>query len=150
MAMIMALVVIVILGTVMAYSLAMTMLTSKKTNDLYLYEQSTLLAKSATEYALLLVAGNVPCSNIDTNLLHFTQDSIYTIDIGIEYIYYNDPSTATNEAEDLCSANGGVLYTSVITPEQNGSALIDVSVSVTDGNISAEPIHYFRRTIQKL
>jgi hypothetical protein len=139
MAMIMAIIVIVIIGTIMALSISLTSLTTKRTNDLYLYEQSTLLAKSATEYALLLISQNPPCSDLNTN---FTQENgLYNISIGIQYIYDSNAS---------CIANGGTLFATVTTPEQNGSALIDVSVSVLDGNVSAEPIRYFRRTLQKL
>ena len=138
MAMIMAITVIVIMSSIMALSLSMTAQTSKRTTDLYLYEQSQLLAKSAVEYALLKIAQNPPCSNLDET---FTQDGIYNISISMQYIYDSDAS---------CVINGGTLYTTVTTPEQNGSALIDVGVSVTDTTVSTEPIRYFRRTIQKL
>ena len=139
MAMIMAITVIVIMATIMALSISLTTTTTKKTVDMYLYEQSILLSKSATEYALLQIAQNPPCSNIDAT---FTQDTLYTIDISVQYIY---------DAAAPCATNGGTLYTTVATPEQNGSAVMDVTVSVTpDKNIASEPIRYFRRTIQKL
>lgn len=148
MAMIMAITVIVIMATIMALSLALTTETTKKTVDMYLYEQSILLSKSATEYALLQIAQNPPCSNID---ITFTQDTLYTIDIAVEYIYYDNPATLVNEAQIPCTTNLGTLYTVVNTPEQNGSAIMDVTVSVTpDKNVASEPIRYFRRTIQKL
>ena len=143
-AMIMAITVIVIVATIMALALALTTQTVKKTTDLYLYEQAILLSKSATEYALLQVATNPPCSDIDAN---FIQDTIYTIDFTVEYIYYDDPATALDEALIPCTANGGTLYTRVATPEQNGSIIMDVTVST---NVGTEPITYFRRTIQKL
>jgi hypothetical protein len=138
MAMIMAIAAIVVVATIMALSMAMTTETTKRTSDLYLYEQSILLSKSAAEYALLLVAQNQPCTDLNTT---FTQDTFYTIDIGISYIY---------DSVAPCTANGGALYTTVATPEQNGSVLLDVTVSVTDATVTTEPIRYFRRTIQKL
>ena len=141
MAMIMAIMVIVVLGTIMALSISMTALTTKRTNGLYLYEQSVLLAKAATEYQLLLIAQNPPCSDLDST---FIQDNIYTINIKTLYIYENI------ETVDPCIAAAGTSYTTVTTPEQDGSALIDVSVSVVDTSVSTEPIRYFRRTIQKL
>ena len=137
-AMIMAIMVIVIIGTIMALSIAMTSLTTKKTTDLYLYEQSILYARSATEYALLKVAQDGPCTH--TNDLVFQVDSIYNVDITLAYIY--------DDATNPCSATD--TYATVTTPEQNGSILVDVAVSVTDPTISTEPIRYFRRTIQKL
>ena len=134
MAMIMAIMVIVIIGTIMALSLSLTSQTGKQTTNLYLYEQSVLLSKSATEYALLKIAQDGPCSH--QNDLNFKQDSVYDINISIGYIY----------TAGVCTTQ----YATVITPEQNGSALIDVAVSVTDKSVTSEPIRYFRRTIQKL
>ena len=62
MAMIMAIAVIVIIATIMALALSLTSQTTKRTVDIYLYEQSALYAKSAVELALLEIAGNTPCS----------------------------------------------------------------------------------------
>lgn len=153
MAMIMAIAVIVIIATIMALSLAMTTQTTKRTNDLYLYEQAVLMSKSATEYALLQIAEANPCTDLN---MAFTQNGIYDVVISIQYIYYDDPATGgVDEAQATCDlipvANRGILYTSVSTPEQNGSIIMDVTVTVPDDiNISSEPIRYFRRTIQKL
>lgn len=139
MAMIMAISVIVILATIMALSLALTSQTTKRTNDIYLYEQASLLAKSATEYALLKIAqensSSDPCSYTGEN---FTQDTIYDINISVHYVY----------TAGACSSP--TQWATVETAEQNGSVLIDVGVSILDTNISTEPIRYFRRSIQKL
>ena len=140
-AMMMAIAVIVIVATIMALSLSMTTTTTKKSIDLYLYEQSMLLSQSATEYALLQIAHHKPCTKLDDNIVNFTQDGLYDINISIDYIY-----TETSSCDD----NGGILYTIVQTPEQNGSAIIEVTVSVTDETITSEPIRFFRRTLQKL
>ena len=139
-AMIMAISVIVILATIMALSISLSTKTTKQTIDLYVYEQSILLSKSAAEYALLQIARNQPCSyNGET----FIQDNFYNINIQVRYIY-------TPDTIGICAANGGTLYTIVNTPEQNGSALLDISVDVNDTTVVPEPIRYFRRTIQKL
>jgi len=137
-AMIMAISVIVIIATILALSLALTTQTTKSTTSMYLHEQSILLAKSATEYALLKIAQDGYCTH--TNDLNFTQDSLYNINISIRYVYDNlsNPCTAAQ------------TYTTVETDEQNGSALIDVSVTVSDVTVTTEPIRYFKRTIQKL
>ena len=137
-AMIMAIAVIVVIATIMALSLSLTAQTTKKTADIYLYEQSALLAKSAVEYQLLRIAQNAPCTDLD---ISFTQNDIYDINITSRYIYADSGT---------CSAGGGTSYTTVITEEQNGSVLIDVSVSVNDVNLTSEPVRYFRRTVQKL
>ncbi len=132
--------VIVIIATIMALSLALTATTAKRTNNIYLYEQSILLSKSATEYALLQIAQNNPCTYIGNS---FLAEDIYTVDIDVRYIYDNVA---------ICTANSDTnrSYAVITTPEQNGSVLIDVAISVIDENITSEPIRYFRRSIQKL
>jgi hypothetical protein len=137
--MIMAIAVIVIMATIMALSLSMTSVTSKRTVDLYIYEQAVLLSKSATEYALLRIAQDGPCSHI--NDLNFNQDSIYDINITNRYVY-----TAPFPAAGCTVAN----TITVQTPEQSGSVIMDVTVSVNNTNVSTEPIRFFKRTIQKL
>jgi len=141
-AMMMAIATIVIISTIMALSLMMSAKTTKSINDLYLYEQSQLYAKSATEYALLKIAQSTPCSYLDES---FTQDGIYDINISVSYIYYKGGSE--DPENDICSVNPDRLYTTVSTPEQNGSVLIDVHVS---SDVSGNKIVYFRRTLQKL
>jgi len=140
-AMMMAIAVIVIIATIMALSLSLTAQTTKKTTDIYLYEQAALLAKGATEYQLLRIAQNPFCTDLD---ITFTQNTIYTISITSRYVYENVITP------DPCIAGTGTTYANVITPEQDGSVLIDVSVSVNDVNLTSEPIRYFKRTMQKL
>jgi Tfp pilus assembly protein PilX len=137
-AMMMALAVIVILGTIMAFSINLTSKTTKQSIDLYLYEQAQLYAKSATEYALLKIAKDGECNH--TNDLNFIQDGIYDINISLKYIYtYPSPCTPSK------------TFSTVTTPEQNGSVIIDVAINIPqERNITSEPIRYFRRTIQKL
>ncbi|CAI6147636.1 MAG: hypothetical protein SPLUMA1_SPLUMAMAG1_00476 [uncultured Sulfurimonas sp.] len=137
----MAIVVMVIISTILALSISLTATTSKKTTDLYLYEQSILLSKSATEYAILKMGQNNtdanPCNYTNETFIH---DNIYSINISVRYVSTNFPVS--------CAA---VQYTTVITPEQSGSALVDVTVTVPDDiNITSEEIRYFRRTIQNL
>ena len=144
MAMIMAISVIVIVATIMALALSLTSQTTKRTTDLYLYEQAVLLSHSAAEYGLLQIALNPPCSNVNTSF----SEGVYNITLAASYIYYDDPLTVgTNEAQAFCTANGGILYNTVSTPEQNGSVIMDITV---DTNVSTEPIRFFRRSIQKL
>ena len=135
-AMIMAIAVIVIVSTIMALSLKMTATTNKRTLDIFLYEQAVLLSQSATEYALLEIAEDGPCSNQSIN---FTQD-IYDINISLQYVY-----TAPIPAG--CPSPGTII---IQTPEQDGSVIMDVTVSVNDENVTSEPIRFFRRSVQKL
>ena len=128
-AMIMAISVIVIIGTIMALSLSLTTQTINRTADIYLYEQSVLYSKSVAELALLDIAEN-NC----TNNFNITFDSIYEANVTMQYVYSGAVGTCNN-------------YFNIITPEQNGSVLMDITVSTDVGN---EPVRYFRRTMQKL
>jgi Tfp pilus assembly protein PilV len=131
-AMIMALIVIVIVSTIMAISLSLTTETTKRTVDLYIYEQTALHAKSAAELTMLQIAQNGCINSYNTTL-----DNFYDVNVTMRYIYNATVGTCTD-------------YFNITTPEQNGSVLMDITVSVNDSNISSEPIRYFRRTIQKL
>lgn len=129
-AMIMAIFVIIIISTIMALSISLTTQTSKRTTDIYLYEQAELVAKSATERALLEIANN-GCQNTFT-----TDTGMFDVSVTMQYIYTG-------------AVGGCTSYFNITTPEQNGSVLMDVVVS-TKANITTEPIRYFRRSIQKL
>ena len=56
MAMITAIAVIVIIATIMTLALKLSTQTTKKTVDIYVYEQAVLLSKRAAEYALLRIS----------------------------------------------------------------------------------------------
>ncbi len=132
-AMIMAIIVIIIIATIMTLSLSLTAQTSKRTVDVYIYEQVALHAKSAAELAMLEIAQNGCTNNLATTL-----DGIYDVNVSMRYIYTGAVGGCTN-------------YFNIATPEQNGSVLMDITVNVrTDQNITTEPITYYRRTIQKL
>jgi len=143
-AMIMAITVIVIVATILAIGLSMTAVTAKRTTNLFLYEQAILLSKSATEYALLKISQNKPCSVTSINMKKdpFNDDDdngIFDINITMKYVYKGNVCSDSNDQ-----------YINITTDEQNGSVLMDVSISVTDDTVSSEPIRYFRRTMQKL
>ena len=134
-AMIMAIAVIVILATIMALSLALTAQTSKRTTDIYLYEQSVLYSKSAAELALLDIAQNGCQNTFNTDF----GGTYYDANVTMRYIYKGTlPATCTNS------------YFSITTDEQNGSVLMDITVTINDSTVTSEPIRYFRRSIQKL
>jgi len=58
MAMIMAIAFLVIVSTLLALMLNLTAQTSSRTNHIYFSEQAQLLAKSATEFAMLSISGH--------------------------------------------------------------------------------------------
>jgi len=141
-ALIMAITVIVTVATVLALALSMTNVTSKKTSDLYLYEQAAILTHSAAEYSVLRMSQEQPCSLKELN---FKYNNIFDVNATMKYIAIAGSTCATN-ASTLPSS----LYGTTTYPDSNGTVILDIAVSVTDTNITTEPIRYFRRTIQKL
>ena len=133
-AMIMAIIVIIIISTLMALSLALTTQTSKRTTDLYLYEQAVLYSKSAAELALLDIAENGCRDSFNTDF----GGTWYDANVTMQYVY----TTGT--------VSGCTDYFNITTDEQNGSVLMDITITIDDSNIVSEPIRYFRRSIQKL
>ena len=135
-AMIMAIMMITVIGALMAFSLSLVSKAGKKTTDLYLYEQTVLYSKSAAELALLDIALNNPCTQVDND--YPFNGGLYNANVKMTYIY---TTTAP------CIAGGGTDYFTINTPEQNGSVLMEITVTTTEGT---EPIRYFRRVMQKL
>ncbi len=138
MAMIMAIAVLVIIATIMALSLALSSQTTKRTTDLYLYEQAVILSHSAAEYAMLKMSQVNPCS---LTTLNYSYNNTYDINTSMKYIPLNGSTCATNAGTDIL---GLTTY-----PASDGTVILDVTVS-TKAGIAPEPIRYFRRTIQKL
>ncbi len=134
-AMIMAIVAIVVLSTIMALSLSLTTQTTKKTVDIYLYEQAMIYSKSVAELALLEIAKKGCQNSFDT-----TFDDIYDANVTMKYIF-------TEDNKNIVRKNCDKYISYIKTAEQNGSVLMDITVSTKVGD---EPIRYFRRTIQKL
>lgn len=133
MALIMAIVVIVVVSTLLSLALMMNSQTSKSTADLYLYEQSRLLARSAAEYAIFKIGTD----NNSTNRCNYTgetfvENTIYNITISVDYIY--DDTTSTCGAVDLTQDT------------RFGAALIDISVEVPK-SVTGEPIKVFTRKL---
>jgi len=123
--------------------------TSKRTTNQYLYEQAVLLAYNATEFAMLQISQTDPsggCYGPTVSLVYpdscaGTGKCMYNIDIKIDYVWH----TATAPTAAGCS---GTI--TVDTPEQNGSAYVDVVVSSHSDLGLDEPIRFHRKTLQKL
>lgn len=136
-AMIMAIVVLVVITTIMALSLSLSTQTTKRTTDLYLYEQAVLLSQSAAEYALLKISQDDPCK---LPSLDFRYNNTFDVNITMSYIYFSGSSCDTNSISD---------YTAITYPNSDGSVLMDIAITANpDG--TTEPIRYFKRSIQKL
>jgi competence protein ComGC len=150
-AMIMAIFFMIIIATLLLYMLGSTTETAQRTTNTYVNEQAQLLAKSATEYAVLRVSGvdrdgddNVTGTADDGCLNSFnaqypnSTNPIFDINVTIAYIGFGDYNNCNN------------YINTIATPESNGTMLIDVYVQDNPSLMLTEPIRYHRRTLQKL
>lgn len=152
-AMIMAIFLMVLIGGMMAASISMASVSTNRTQDDYLHEQAQLLARSATEYAILAISGHeVNTTNGCINTINMVYPNavnpMFDIRINMQYIIFYDVG-GVSTAYANCTAitgTGGIAQ----TPESNGTVLMDVNVTSNPGLNLNEPIRYFRRTLQKL
>jgi len=139
-AMIMAIAVIVIIATIMALALSMTTHTSKKTSDLYLYEQAEILSRSAAEYGVLRATLVNPCT---LGKINFAYNNTFDINISMQYVSFSGSACDSNAVAN------GVKYGTTTASESDGTIIMDITVSSQDG-VASEPVRYFRRSVQKL
>lgn len=138
-----AIVFMVLIASIAALSLSFSTFSTKQTTDLYLREQAELLVQSGTEFALLAISGhNIAvngCLNaINSQYPQTNAAAIFDINITINYMGNGLPGGCN------------ILSNTVDTNDSNVTVIIDTVVStVTDNNISTEPIRLHRRTIQK-
>jgi len=129
-----AIIVMIIIATLMALMISITSTTVKQTSDIYVSEQTKLLAKSATELALLAISGHNNNNNCIENM-NFTYQTYYDVNISLYYIGNSLPCNPSH-----------LLDNNISTSESNGTVIIDTYVTFKG---SSEPIRYHRRTIQK-
>ncbi len=128
-----AIIVMITIATLMALMISLSSTTLKQTSDIYNYEQTELLAKSATEIALLAISGhdnNKSC----INHINFTYKTNYDVNMSLYYI------------GDALPSSCNTLDNNISTKESNGTVIIDTYVTFKG---ASEPIRYHRRTIQK-
>jgi len=128
-----------LIGILMALSFSLSSQTTKQTGQLYLQEQGQLLAKSATEFALLAISGHDNTADcVEQINLRYPQGApMYDINMTLYYIGSGLP----------CNANH-LLANDILTDESNGTVMIDTFVSYRDPETN-ETIRFHRRTLQK-
>ena len=157
MALIMAIGFMVIIAGIMASMMNLTSVTTRKTEHMYFKEQAQLLARSATEFALLAISAHDRAANgftnsscVQTIATQFPAGTPYfQINTQIRYIGLTNVDPA-----GTCAANSYIATPtatgSVIAPESEGTVLLDVYVSAISANLNlSENIVYHHRTIQK-
>lgn len=134
-----AIFVIVIMASVGAMVMSLSGKMVKATTTQFQREQSMLLAKSYTEYAIMAVManGNRIGNCLDTITGVF---NAYTITVNISYIGNNATLGSTN-----CST---VVSSTVATPESPLNIIVDAYVSYANDN--GQNVTYHRRSLQKI
>jgi len=127
-----AIIVMITIATLMALMISLSSTTAKQTSDIYVSEQAKLLAKSATELALLAISGHDNSADCIENI-NFTYETNYDVNMTIFYIGNGMPCT-------------NMLDNTIATAESNGTIIVDTYVTFNGAN---EPIRYHKRTIQK-
>jgi type II secretory pathway pseudopilin PulG len=148
--MITAIFVIVLMATVAAFIMNLSGKMVKETTAQFQREQSVLLAKSYTEYAIMAVTANDHNSSNCLNTItggygdDGSGNDIYSIKVDISYIGNNLDTTCARK-----------LNTSaIITPKSPLNIIVDVFVSYKEldhpAGASAPDITYHRRSLQKI
>lgn len=139
-----AIILLVLIATVGAMILSIATTSSKKATDDYLRIQAEMLARSATEFAVMRVQGfNRTGGNCLENL-DITADP-YVANVTISYLFNGAKPANCNNV--LSSSDVG--YTPrVEDTDLNGMVIIDVVVTTKEGT-STEPIRIHKRTLQK-
>lgn len=145
-----AIFIIVLMATVAAFIVSLSGKMVKGTTAQFQHEQSVLLAKSFTEYAIMAVTANehntTNCLNAITG--QYGNDGsgspLYTIEVDISYI--------GNNLDGSCAR---VLNTNpVIHPKSPLNIIVDVFVRHKDldhpAGAGAPDITYHRRSLQKI
>ena len=130
-----AIFILVLIATVMTLMLTLTTTTADKTANIYLKEQTHLIARSATEFALLAASGHDYNSSCLENINLLYDD--YNVSIQLYYIGNALP----------CNPNH-ILANNIATADSNGTVIIDTVVTYP---LNADQnVRYARRTLQKL
>ena len=143
--MITAIIVIVLMATVAMFIMNLSGKMVKGTAAQFLREQSVLLAKSYTEYAIMAVTAN---EHNTTNCLNNISGTykIYNIDVNISYIG-NDENLGSGSSSNCAR----ILDNTVTTEKSPLNIIVDVFVSYTDpGHPDDRKVTYHRRSLQKI
>lgn len=139
-----AIVLLVLIATVGAMIISIAAMSSKKATDDYLHVQAEMLARSATEFAVMRIQGfNRTINNNCLETLTITA-APFTAKVTINYLF----NAATDAALTGCANKLITAAPYVQDVDLNGMAIIDVVVTTKDGT-TTEPIRIHKRTLQK-
>ncbi len=143
-----AIVLLVLIATVGAMIISIAVMNSKKATDDYLRVQAEMLARSATEFAVMRIQG---FDRKGPDAVLGTADDICLETVNIKAESSFEVNTTISYMMSSDTACGNELITAapyVQDPDLNGMAMIDVVVTTKDGT-TTEPIRIHKRTLQK-
>ena len=134
---------VVIASSICMLALSIASTSVKQNSEIYLREQSELVARAATEYAMLAIIsndfsttclGNQSENASEDNPISGEFGELFTFKVYVKY--FGDMGICSGDAVAATGANQGTI-------------MLDVFVSSKPGKAS-NPINFHKRTLQKL
>ena len=149
-----AIVFVVLIATLAMFSLNVSVTTAKQTSDIFLREQAELLAKGATEIAILRL--------LQTDFMQPANRALIDTNANLMQTFFPTQNAATSLFQanvtinkmfgkvGVCdgTAGRGTAVIPISTTASAGTIILDVVVRSANANVP--PIRVHRRTIQKL
>ena len=133
---------VVIASSICMLALSIASTSVKQNSEIYLREQSELVARAATEYAMLAIISNdfyktgAVCLGDEHNPIAGEFGDLFTFKVFVKYF---------GDMGDACKNKDAVI----VEGTNQGTIMLDVFVSSKPGKAS-NPINFHKRTLQKL
>ncbi len=136
---------VVIASSICMLALSIASTSVKQNSEIYLREQSELVARAATEYAMLAIIsndfsttclGNQSENASEDNPIAGEFGDLFTFKVYVKYF---------GDMGDACKNKDAVI----VKGANQGTIMLDVFVSSKPGKVS-NPINFHKRTLQKL
>ena len=134
---------VVIASSICMLALSIATTSVRQNSEIYLREQSELVARAATEYAMLAIISNdFSTTCLGNQSENASEDNPITGEFGdlftfkVYVKYFGDMGICSGDAVAVTGANQGTI-------------MLDVFVSSKPGK-SSNPINFHKRTLQKL
>ena len=133
---------VVIASSICMLALSIASTSVKQNSEIYLREQSELVARAATEYAMLAIISNdfyktgAVCLGDEHNPIAGEFGDPFTFKVYVKYC---------GDMGDACKNKDAVIVEGI----NQGTIMLDVFVSSKPGKAS-NPINFHKRTLQKL
>lgn len=131
---------IILISTIALTSLSIATMSAREAPNILLNQQAELLARSATEYAIMNIQQNDynKCpGNVKEIKLNYPNNNSPIFNVKVQIYYLNSALP--------CGKN--VISSTALTGDDKLASIIDVHVDSV-GNIGSAPIKFSRRTLQ--